>query len=107
MLGRTRCEPIGELAAPERSMPPIITVTWRPLMGTVPVTGEGGRPPPVKRFDRLPAPHSAFVEPTAPEPFSRLTAYPAALPRSFLHAVALLLVSGKLVLKKTRPPKMM
>jgi hypothetical protein len=53
-------------------MPPIITVTGLPSTGTVPVTGEGGSPPPVKIAERD-QPHSPGT-PTAPEPFSRFTA---------------------------------
>src|SRR5688572_32707527 len=54
MVGVTRCAPIGVLTPPPRFTPPIITVTGVPFgpTGTVPVTGEGGRPPPAKDAER-------------------------------------------------------
>jgi len=72
MVGDTRCAPIEVLAPPPRCTPPIITVTiWSPT-GTVPVTGEGGRPPPTKIWERVPP--QIFSVSDAPEAFSRLSA---------------------------------
>src|SRR5260221_12478978 len=82
------CAPIGDEVLPARLMPPISTLMgfivpsgWR--TGTVPTTGEGGRPPPVNTPERGP-PHRPPL-PITPEALSRFTAYPFAPPRLVPH----------------------
>src|SRR3970282_2318289 len=83
-------------------MPPIMTVPGRPPTGTLPTTGDGGRPPPRNTPERS-APHSPSVL-TAPEAVSRFTALPRASPRLAPHCPGAG-GTGRLVLKKIRPPK--
>src|SRR5688572_17998493 len=71
-MGFTCCAPIAELTPPVRSTPPNSTLTALPLTGRSAVTGLGGRPPPVKMFERDPPQIPAV--PTAPEALRRFTA---------------------------------
>src|SRR5687768_9237649 len=88
-------------------MPPISTLIGllEPsgrATGTVPTTGEGGMPPPVKTPERSP-PQMEPV-PITPEALNRFTAYPRASPR-LVAQVPGTVGSGRLVLKKMVPPK--
>lgn len=81
----------------------MITVTGLPPMGTVPITGEGGNPPPVKVDDRTPPQEP--VTPMAPDPLNRLTQYPRASPKVVAQVPAAAGI-GRLVLNVTMPPAM-
>src|SRR5207244_7931597 len=94
------CAPIGEPPPVLRSMPPMSTLMlFVPppgrFTGTVPTTGDGGMPPPVKTPERVP-PHSAPL-PITPEALSRFTAWPRASPRFVAHVPGTV-ATGRLVL---------
>src|SRR5205823_1214361 len=57
---------------PESCAAPMTTVVNWPLIGTVAITGEGGRPPPTNELLRTP-PHAAPVALMPPEALNRLT----------------------------------
>ena len=75
MAGLNICGAIGELAPPPRWMAPINTVVGTPSIGTVPNTGEGGRPPPAKTPYLSVDPQVAdpISEPMAPDALNRFT----------------------------------
>src|SRR5256885_2097207 len=57
---------------PESCAAPMTTVVNWPLIGTVAITGEGGRPPPTNELLRTP-PHAAPLALMPPEALNRLT----------------------------------
>ena len=96
---------IGELLVPSRCTAPISTAVGWPSIGTIPITGEGGNPPPAKIDDRSPPQEALFGAAIDPEALNKLTKYPRASPSTLPHDCAEA-GNGRLVLNVTMPATM-